>query len=63
MSFTGTASAVFAATSCLSAGIREKDDHVNAMVGGACAGLIFGLRRKGLYTTQCCILYLSKTEL
>jgi len=47
--YTGTASAVFATTSCLSAGIRDKDDHVNAMVGGACAGLIFGFRSEHIY--------------
>ena len=40
---TGTAGVTFATASCLSASIREKDDYVNASIGGALAGSIFGV--------------------
>ena len=45
---TGTAGAAFATASCLSANIREKDDYVNASIGGALAGSIFGVACKGI---------------
>lgn len=42
----GSAGATFATASCLSASIRDKDDYVNASIGGALAGSLFGLACK-----------------
>ena len=43
--FTGAVGATFAAGACTSASIRDKDDYVNAAVGGMLAGSIFGFKR------------------
>lgn len=45
----GTAGATFATASCLSASIREKDDYVNASIGGALAGSIFGVAYRNVH--------------
>lgn len=41
--FPGTVGAAYAGGVCTAAGVRDKDDYVNAAVGGALAGSIFGL--------------------
>ena len=41
---TGIAGSSFAAGACVSADIRDKDDHFNAAVGGALAGSVFGFK-------------------
>lgn len=40
---TGAAGATFATAACLSANVREKDDYVNASIGGALAGSLIGV--------------------
>ena len=40
---TGAAGASFATASCLSAQLRDKNDYVNAVIGGALGGSLFGL--------------------
>lgn len=45
----GSAGATFAAAACMSAGIREKDDYINASIGGALAGSLFGVACKWLF--------------
>lgn len=35
--------ATFAAVSCISAKIRDKDDYINGFVGGSLAGSLFGV--------------------
>lgn len=42
----GSAGATFATVACLSASVRDKDDYVNATIGGALSGSIFGLACK-----------------
>lgn len=39
----GSVLATFAAVSCLSAKIRDKDDYVNAFIGGSLSGSLFGV--------------------
>lgn len=59
---TGSAGATFATAACLSANIRDKDDYVNASIGGALAGSLFGVACKWVnsyYTLSntICVLY------
>ena len=49
----GSVGGVFAAGACVSAGVRDKDDHVNAAVGGALAGSVFGLKCESWYYCVC----------
>ncbi|XP_064387113.1 uncharacterized protein LOC135335520 [Halichondria panicea] len=42
----GIAGGSFGAGACLSAGIRDKDDHLNAAVGGALVGSVFGFKNR-----------------
>jgi len=42
----GSAGATFATAACLSADYRDKDDYVNATIGGALSGSLFGLACK-----------------
>ena len=43
---TGAAGGTFAAGACLSARLRDKDDFMNATIGGLLAGAVFGLNCK-----------------
>lgn len=40
----GTVGGVYAGSICTAATLRDKDDYVNAGIGGALAGSIFGLK-------------------
>lgn len=44
--YSGAVGATFSAGTCTSASIRDKDDYVNAAIGGMMAGSIFGFKRK-----------------
>ena len=37
---------MFAASACISASMRDKDDYKNAAIGGALAGTVFGFASK-----------------
>ena len=45
---TGAAGGTFAAGACMTARFRDKDDYVNAAVGGLLAGAVFGLKCKAI---------------
>ena len=60
----GAIGTTFAAGACTSASIRDKDDYLNAAIGGMMAGSIFGFKRRShfymLYTwssTFCIVVY------
>ena len=42
----GTVGGVYAGSVCTVARLRDKDDYVNASIGGALVGSLFGIRRK-----------------
>ena len=46
LTHTGAAGGTFAAGACLSARLRDKDDFMNATIGGLLAGTVFGLNCK-----------------
>ena len=49
----GTAGGMYAAGVCTAARFRDKDDFVNASIGGALAGTVFGFKCK--YRRSYCI--------
>ncbi len=51
---TGIAGGSFGAGACLSAGIRDKDDHLNAAVGGALVGSVFGFKSELIILIKIC---------
>ncbi len=44
---------MFAASACISASMRDKDDYKNAAIGGALAGTVFGFVFVAFLLDQC----------
>ena len=55
----GAVGATFAVTACVSAGLRNKDDYKNAVIGGMLAGSIFGYKSESDPRIHDCIIHVS----
>ena len=53
--YAGTVGGTFAAGACVSAGVRNKDDYVNAAVGGMLAGSVFGIKCECVINVSWCV--------